>query len=255
MLVHPLWSVLSAVNLAHTPALPWAAPTMVLLLFLLWAFLDGRLGPTASRSTRRALLQWRWSRRGVRAWAAAATVLGMGAMFLIDTHSYLVTNAFGSPPRLSGLPLCTGVSFLLVQSSVAALVEECAFRGYMQSDLATRFGFSVTAALVAVAFALFHLYGRTFGQWTAGLFGWLVISVVFSALVWLSKSLLPAVLGHFAVDVGLFCLDWFDDVLRPLRRPLWGLPISVGAALFAVLALASGWAFLRLKRASAVATG
>jgi membrane protease YdiL (CAAX protease family) len=133
---------------------------------------------------------------------------------------------------------------------VAALVEESAFRGYMQSDLATRFGFAATAALVAVAFATFHLYGRTLAQWTAGLGSWLAISVVFSALVWFSRSLLPALLGHFLLDVALFSLDFLDDALRPLRQPLLGLPISRGAALFAVLALASAVAFWRLRKAS-----
>jgi membrane protease YdiL (CAAX protease family) len=51
----------------------------------------------------------------------------------------------------------TGISTGLVASAVAAFVEESAFRGTLQSELRTRFGFASTAAMVAVAFAAFHL--------------------------------------------------------------------------------------------------
>jgi membrane protease YdiL (CAAX protease family) len=250
MLVHPVWSGMAQLNVAHSPRIPWAPPTMMLLLLVLWGFLDGRLGPRRSRASRSALLRWRLPRAGTGGWSVVATAASMGAMFFVDTHSYLVTESFGGLPTegMANLPPATGVSFAIVASALAALVEESAFRGYMQSDLATRFRFPATAAMVAVSFAAFHLYGRTIDQWTAGLVPWLTISVLFSGLVWLTDSLIPAVIGHFVLDLSLFSLDWLDDPLRALRRPLLGMQVSAGAACFCVLALISAVAFWRLGR-------
>jgi membrane protease YdiL (CAAX protease family) len=252
MLVHVVWSVLVGVNLATSPRWPWAPLLMLFLLVLLWRFLDGRSGPLASRPERHARLQWHWPKAALRGWATAATVASMAAFFLLNTHSYRVTDVVGrlATEGMAELPLWTGLSIGLVTSAVAAFVEESAFRGYMQSELRTRFGLAATAALVAVAFAAFHLYGRTFAQWTQGLGDWLAISLVFSGLVFLSESLLPALLGHFFLDAALFSLDFLEDVLRPLRRPLWGLPLSLGAACLIVLALASLLAFWQLSRAA-----
>jgi membrane protease YdiL (CAAX protease family) len=261
MLVHPVWSFLAHLNVVFHPGLPWTPPLMLLLLLLLFGYLDGRLGPQGTRADRKRLLQWRWPVPRVRGWAAAATLTSMAAFFLINTHSWTLTDAVGSlaTDGMTDLPVWTGLSIALVTSAVAAFVEEAAFRGYMQTDLATRFGFPATASLVAVAFAAFHLYGRSLGQWTAGLGDWLAISLVFSALVWLTHSLLPALVGHFVLDAALFGLAWGEDPLAPLRRAALGMPFSVGAVCLALLVLAAGGAFWKLWRCAvaqdAAATG
>lgn len=252
MLMHPVWSVLFQSNLAVSPRVPWAAVVMLILLWLLWQFLDGRLGPKASAAARRALLKWRKLPQTVWMWALIAGGLAMIGMAMIDTHSFQLGVAAATNAALAGdfahLPLGTGITFMFVTSLLAAFVEESAFRGYMQSDLARNFGMPATCAMVAVTFAVFHLYGRTLQQWWNGFPDWVVISVVFSMLVWLTGSILPALVCHFTIDLALFSLDWFDDPLRPLRSIVPGVHLSVGAILCCLSAAASVMAFRKLAK-------
>ena len=173
MLMHPVWSVLSQWNLGVSPKIPWAAVVIVILLVLLWAFLDGRLA-TKSAALRHSYLKWRNLPATVWTWGLTAGGLAMVAMSMIETNSCRIGVTTNSPlvGGFAQMPLLTGIAFVLATSAVAAFVEEAAFRGYMQSDLERNFGKVTTFAMVAVAFAVFHLYGRTWQQWSAGLGDW-----------------------------------------------------------------------------------
>jgi membrane protease YdiL (CAAX protease family) len=171
---------------------------------------------------------------------------------MIETHSF----QFGGAAITNGLlvvgfaqySLLTGITFAIVTSLVAAFVEESAFRGYMQSDLERRLNRPLTIVMVALAFAVFHLYGRTLQQWSAGLADWVVISAVFSVLVILTGSIVPAVVCHFLIDLALFSLDWFQDPLHRLREIAPGVHLSWGAILCCVSAAASAAAFAKLAK-------
>jgi membrane protease YdiL (CAAX protease family) len=252
MLAHPVWSALSQFNVIVSPSIPWAAVLMLLLLFLLWRFLDGRIGPKRSALARHALLKWHPLPSAVWAWALLAGAFAMASMFMIETNSCLVggsvtTNA-ASASDFAHLPLWTGLMFLGVTCVLAAFVEESAFRGYMQSELAPRFGILPSIAIVAVAFAAFHLYGRTLQVWLGGLADWVAISCIFSALTYLTGSILPAFICHFVIDLALFSLDWFQDPLYRLRAAVPGAHMSIGTLVCSLSAIASLVAFRQLAR-------
>ena len=228
---------------------------MIVLLWLLWQFLDGRIGPAAGMNARRRLLNASRLPGAVWAWALTAGGFAMIAMAMIDTHSFQVGRGITSNSALAGgfaeLPLATGITFMLVTSLLAAVVEESAFRGYMQSDLRQRFGIPSTTIMVALAFATFHVYGRTIAAWLDGFADWVAISVIFSILVYLTGSILPALVCHFAVDAALFSLDWFNDPLRCLRAAVPRCSISWGAAICILSAFLSALAFRQLTKVAA----
>src|SRR3974390_375144 len=64
-----LWGVMVMANLKFTPAVPWAAMVMPLILLAMAAFLTGRSWPRAGAAARRALVPlrpvtaraWGWS--------------------------------------------------------------------------------------------------------------------------------------------------------------------------------------------------
>jgi membrane protease YdiL (CAAX protease family) len=258
MLMHPIWAGLSVLNLAVSPRLPWAAALEIIFLWILWRFLAGSSGSRGGRAERHALLKWNHLSGEVWAWSALAGGAAMVCMFLVETHSCVVAWGTGNSAAVVPGPLdfaqmtkLTGISFALVTSAVAALVEESAFRGYMQSQLEKRFAAPTTFAIVALTFSAFHLYGRPVHLWLAGIPDWIVISLIFSYLVRVTKSLVPAVICHFVVDAVLFSLDWFDDPLRPLRTIVPGAHASVGTLICGVSALISILAFRSLAKRAA----
>jgi membrane protease YdiL (CAAX protease family) len=259
MLMHPVWPLLSQLNLKISPGVPWAAIVILFLLYLLWQFLDGRIGPRNTSDARRALLKWKPAPGPVWIWALTAGGLAMISMAMIETHSFQVAGVTTTNSLLAAgfgqYSLLTGTAFAVVSSLLAALVEESAFRGYMQSDLEKRFGLPPTIVMVALAFAIFHLYGRTAQQWIAGFADWTVISVIFSLLVVFTGSIVPAVVCHFVIDLALFSLDWFDDPLEPLRAIVPGIHLSWGAVIFCFSTVASILAFWKLARVSSVHLG
>lgn len=119
--------------------------------------------------------------------AAAAVVLGLSA-------------ALGSPPRetLDGwlhqppgarlVGLCIGL--------VWAFNEETLFRGYLQGGLVARLGPALGVGATALVFALYH------GQLAPlPLLGKLLLGLLFGALAWRRRSLVPSAVTHLLMWV------------------------------------------------------
>jgi membrane protease YdiL (CAAX protease family) len=222
---------------------------MAPVLWTAWRFLDGTIGPATSAKRRRELLQSRRLSTPVWFWSLVAGGLAMVAMFMLNTHACSAlhhTNSLPGLGELSALPLLSGVAFAITGCAVAALVEEAAFRGYMQTDLDDRLPWFVSVPLVAVTFAVFHLYGRSLDDWRAGVPDWILISLIFSALVKFSGSIWPAVLCHFAIDLCIITLDWYDEQFDTFRTAEILPGLRIGCLIAILTALASLLAFARL---------
>jgi membrane protease YdiL (CAAX protease family) len=127
------WTLLSQVNARVRPELPWAALTTLVYLAALLLWLDG-VGPprrTASQRRRRLRL-WPPSTRD----AADATGLTTGALIALLALLYVLWILIGrsSPvPDLSHFPTTSyRWSTFIMGGVTAGVVEEVAFRGYMQ---------------------------------------------------------------------------------------------------------------------------
>lgn len=247
--------VLAQLNLRHGAAVPWAALIEVGIVWLLWRYLSGAGWPASTAATRR-----RWLRAGaVDLRLIPATVL-TGLLYGLTVGCLAVFSNLWmplAPEAAAGIlafarapALTAGVTLLMVAVS-AGVVEEAAFRGYMQVPIEERHGPLVAIGVVALAFALAHTpVGPILPVFVLGATGW-------GLLAWLSGSILPGVIVHTLVDATFLFWIWrrpegFEAFLASARAALPGGPAVKTAGLVtlavAAAAAASFWWLYRVGR-------
>jgi uncharacterized protein len=136
------------------------------------------------------------------AWSgdSLATILGLVGAMVGLAVMYVLIGASRSTVDVSPYPT-TAIRFsvLLMGPLVAGVVEEAAFRGYMQSHL-ERIGPSFAILVTSAVFTLLH---ATQGLNYLLLFapGIFVASVIYGHLALKSGSILPGMALHFAGDL------------------------------------------------------
>jgi membrane protease YdiL (CAAX protease family) len=223
-----LWGAMAMVNVALTPAIPWAAPVMAVVLAGLVLFLTGRAGPRWGAERRRSMVPlapvsgkvWLWSLLG-----GGAGVIALAALWTVMASIVRV------PPNLlpdtRGIPLWTGVPLLLVAIAAAPLTEEIAFRGYAMTLLRRRFGPITALVIASTMFACVHL---TQGLSAPKLVVYELVGLGLGFVALRAGSLLPAMVVHSFGDFVFFTTVWSHDAGRRL--------ISEGGA--------NGWFFANL---------
>jgi membrane protease YdiL (CAAX protease family) len=209
-----LWGLMAMVNVRLTPAIPWSAAIMPVILVVLVGVLSGRLGPKAGAEARRALVPlapvsgraWLWSIAGGSAGVIAAAALWTVLASLVRVPPNVL-------PSLAGVPLWTQAAMLLVAVAAATLTEEIAFRGYAMGLVRRRFGPTAALLIVSAMFAAAHL---TQGLSAPKLVVYLLAGVVFGFVAWRTGSLLPAMVVHGLADLTFFTLVWRTDAGRRL---------------------------------------
>jgi membrane protease YdiL (CAAX protease family) len=95
---------------------------------------------------------------------------------------------------------------VILSAASAAICEETGFRGFMQQPIERRHGVSIAVLVSSIFFMALHLTK----DWA--LVG--MIPIIFGAGVLLGNlassaaSLIPGMIGHFVMDVGLFAYWW-----------------------------------------------
>jgi len=180
-----------------------------LALFVWWASGGGPPGRTqASRGMmfRRGPLarrQWAW---GLVAALFFAVIVHASIVLLFRFVAY-PAEAFRRGYDLSFIPSAFLKWLAVVISATSAgICEETGFRGYMQRPIEQRHGAAAAILISSVFFMAVHL---SKGWATAGM-----VPIVFGAGVLLgllarcSGSLLPGMIGHILMDIGLFAYWW-----------------------------------------------
>ena len=191
------WVIVITLNARIHPELPWAACATLVYLFVLMAWLNGWGWPKGSHDFRRHSLRlWRpapgtWrggSFGGLFALMVAAVAL-YPTWILMSPHR---APEFGAYPTTA-----YRISVLLMGPLVSGVVEEAAFRGYMQSQL-ERFGPTIAIVAPSIVFALAHL---THGLGALAMFpGLFIAGVVYGLLALRSGSILPGMVIHALGD-------------------------------------------------------
>ncbi len=121
----------------------------------------------------------------------------------------------------------------------APLVEEIAFRGYVQRTLERRWGPAPAIVVTALVFTVAH-FGRP--HWSILLIP-LTLGLANGVVVWLSRSLWPAVVIHMLWNLFMSVGELSDDVAADGTVP-------AGAVVLHAVALVAGVAvWIRLARA------
>ena len=185
-------NLLFAANLRFYPALPWAVPLTALYLWFFWRYLKGSGPPDITSAQRRSSLRANGLSAKLWAWSLLAGGLGIVVLVLaLRIINRLVVLPEQKLPDLSGIPTITVLSLLLFAAPVAGIVEESAFRGYMQQPIERRYGLFVAILITGTMFAVAHL------DFTPVLWPYYIaVSAIYGAVTYLTNSILPAVVLH-----------------------------------------------------------
>jgi len=125
---------------------------------------------------------------------------------------------------------------VVVSAASAGICEETGFRGYMQRPIEQRHGAPAAILISSSFFVALHL---TRAWATPGM-----IPIVFGAgvllglLAWSSGSLIPGMIGHVVMDIGLFAYWWTaiagDFTARPVTETSVDWPFLIACAAFTI---------------------
>jgi membrane protease YdiL (CAAX protease family) len=246
--------ILLAVNLEATPRIPWAAGLVPIHLWLVWQYLKGRGAPRTTARTRLDRLTaaplsrrlWRWS-------LLSGAFMGVGLRMLLDLGRRLSPRpgeGLSSPEELAAAPPATVAAFLLATSLIAGVVEEAAFRGYLQRPIEVRHGPVAAVVAVAAAFMLAHVQPGAPNplHWLAIAPAYLLGSAAFSVLVLLTRSIVPGILVHVAVDVAGLFQYWLLGVPPSVWISGADAGFKVRCGLLVAAAARTIWAYRALAR-------
>jgi membrane protease YdiL (CAAX protease family) len=208
-----------------TLGVPLAATTEILFLALYIWWASGGGPPLTSQMARGAAFrrgaltsrQWMW---GVVAALSFAVTIHAAIVVLFRLVPFPM-DAFRHDYDVSFIPSVSLKWIAAVVSAASAgICEEIGFRGYMQQPIEQRHGPAIAIVISAVFFTLLHLTK----SWA--LVG--MVPIVFMAGVLLgllassSGSLLPVIIGHIVMDIGLFAYWWTgiagDFTARPIAE-------------------------------------
>jgi membrane protease YdiL (CAAX protease family) len=210
-----LFLTLAAINVWPLLLLKLDAPlaalgeTLFLGLFLWWTRGGGPPRSTeavrakAFRRGKLSFKQWLW---GLAAAFFFAATIHASIVLLFRLVPFPLA-AFRHGYDLSFIPSLPMKWLAVVVSALSAgICEETGFRGYMQRPIEQRHGTSVAILVSSFFFMALHL---TKSWATLGM-----VPIVFGAgvllglLAWSSNSLIPGMIGHVVMDIGLFAYWW-----------------------------------------------
>jgi membrane protease YdiL (CAAX protease family) len=243
-----VWSALIAANLATTPAVPWAVAVMAVLLWLIWQYLGGRWAPQSTSEARRRRLRAKPLPANVFAWALLAGGLSIVALagwwMLISRFVAISGNVL---PDMSKYPWLTTTLAVVMGSLVSPILEQAGFWGYCQSMLEREFPGPAAIMMTAILFALLPHPPMHVVLWPKLIF-FFFTGLTFSAMAYLTKSILPGMVVHILGLLVFFTLVFRADPARSGDAWLW-----IHGAQLVVFAALSVAAFVRLRRLTAPA--
>ena len=207
----------------------------------------------AFRSNSFSSTQWLWVI--IAALSFAVTI--HAAITLLFRFVAFPTEAFGRGYDFSFIPSRTLQWIAVVVSAMSAgICEETGFRGYMQQPIELRHGPPIAILVSSLLFTVIHLTK-----------GWALIGmvpIVFGAgvllglLAWSSASLIPSMIGHVVMDIGLFAYWWTgiagDFIARPISETGIDRLFLIACAAFAVTLATVLFAISKLRQTRLGAT-
>jgi uncharacterized protein len=249
-----VWGAMLMAAMKNPAFGPWLVPAMTAFLAAGAAYLKWGKWPNAGRAFRnegvrlnpvspRAFLLslaagWSTMLTGFCLYVAHRTLGGMGG-----------ENALVLPHA----PLVLLLPGLVMAGLVAGVVEEIAFRGFMQGTLERRFGIVPAILVSGFVWALFHTNHSYFGEEALTWFAiFLSIAAMLGMIARRTDSVIPGIAVHCGFDIAYFVAA---GILAPRIAPIaWvqsfasPAQLACAAALFAALALVSCAGFFRATR-------
>ena len=241
-------------NIKFWPAVPWSVPFLAAYMWLFWQYLRGRWWPRSTADARRQGLRANPLSSRAWLWAMTAGYLALVSSFALHWVVGRVTPLnFDIPAFLLQLPPFTLLSILLMVSVIAGIVEEAAFRGFMQGPIEKRHGVFTAILIVSIVFGSAHLTDWQPTMTVARMFFIVLASVLYGVLVHLTDSILPGLVLHATGDAVGIVWIWLLSKRPPLPVSQHGFAAAsadtqfwVNCLVALVFGIAATWAFRRL---------
>ena len=210
-------------NIKFHPEIPWAFPATLIILAAFWYYFTGGGFPSATRAVRKDVTRRKTLPLPIWRAAAAAMLLSVIAVasLRLALPSVLPMDAPRIPFEIMSFPFATIVGLLFAIAVSAGVTEEVAFRGYLQKPLEDAYGIVPALALTGLAFWFVHVDKVSLSHLPFHLFA----SILLGLAAYLTKSLLPAIVGHIAGDALLQPAYVFHKPVfvwsALTARPLW----------------------------------
>lgn len=192
------WTLLARVNARVWPDWPWAAVVTLAYLAALLTWLNGSGPPTRTTGLRRQRLRL-WPRRAPEAGdglTSGALMALLGLLYVL----WIVVGRQSPIPDLSAFPTTSYRWSMFIMGGVTAgVVEEAAFRGYMQTGL-ERHDRNNAIWITSLVFVAAHI---TQGLGAVLLLGpgLFVASMLYGTLARRTGTILPGMAIHIAGDL------------------------------------------------------
>jgi membrane protease YdiL (CAAX protease family) len=188
-------------NISFLPEIPWALPVTMAMAWLYWRYLSGYGAPAFSAESRRRMT--RTDTSTTYSPRLVALYLACGLVMLLSFRLLMPSLMEVRPPDLSINPrdfsLLTAIGFIGSVALTAGLVEEVALRGYAQRLLEEKYGLMPAILVVSGMFWAAHLNHdyMTFAHVPF----YILVSATLGVVVYLTKSLVPAIIIHIVADL------------------------------------------------------
>ncbi len=139
---------------------------------------------------------------------------------------------------------------VVVSAISAGICEETGFRGYMQVPIEQRHGAALAILISSSFFMVLHL---TKGWATVGMVPIVLgAGILLGLLAWSSRSIVPGMIGHVMMDIGLFAYWWTgiagDFTARPISETGVDGPFVTTCAALTISLLVTLFAIWKLRR-------
>jgi membrane protease YdiL (CAAX protease family) len=179
-------------NMQYFTAVPWAVPLVAVYMWLFWRHLNGYGPPQETSAQRRTLMRANPLSGRVWFWSLLAGTLGIVALVTgLRFVNRMVTLPEQALPDITQVPRYTMLALLLMAAPVAGIIEEVAFRGYMQKPIEEKYGLFVAILITGTMFGVAHL-DFTLVLWPY----YVLVAAIYGTVTYLTNSILPAVVLH-----------------------------------------------------------
>ncbi|HET9425330.1 MAG TPA: CPBP family intramembrane glutamic endopeptidase [Gemmatimonadaceae bacterium] len=191
--------LLGQVNARARPDLPWAAILILVYYAVLVAWLSGAGPPRRTADQRRRRLRLWPPQPEERATTEGVPAMAIVALLAILTVAWVMVGRMSPIPDLSAYPTTAyRWSMFLMGGLAAGLVEEVAFRGYMQTGI-ERHDPNNAVWITSLVFAGSHLV-KGLGALPL-LPGFFIASLLYGTLARRTGTIIPGILIHTLGDL------------------------------------------------------
>lgn len=191
------WTLLAQLNARERPDLPWAALATLAYVGILLAWLNGWGPPRRSADRRRQRLRlWPQDAPDADGLTTGVVIVLLGLMYVLWT----AISRMSPIPDLSAYPTTTYLWSMFIMGGITAgVVEEVAFRGYMQTGIERRDPQNAIW-ITSLVFAASHITQGIGAVLVMGP-GLFVASMLYGTLARRTGTILPGIVLHVLGDL------------------------------------------------------